>query len=217
MGNFLCSSIGKKLIMSLTGFFLLIFLALHLCLNLAALISDSLYRQVCEFMDASPLVKAMVPVLALGFIVHILFSIWVEFENWTARPRGMKYAVPCKTKASWSGRNMFVLGIIVIVGILLHLVHFWAHMQLQGFLGNEGSDPYELVATLFKNPCWVVLYLIWFAAIYFHVSHGFWSAFQTIGLSNSLWIPRLQFLAKLYAAVVCLAFAAIPICFLLFK
>ena len=215
MGNFLCSSIGKKLIMSLSGLFLLVFLLVHVALNLAALVSKELYDEVCHFMDVNPLVQIMVPILALGFILHILFSFYVEFENWTARPRGMKYAVACKTKASWSGRNMFVLGIIVVVGILLHLLHFWSHMQLQHFIGREGSNAYELLTALFSKWYWCLLYLIWFAAIYFHVSHGFWSAFQTLGASNSIWIPRLQFLAKLYAACVFLAFAAVPVCFYL--
>ncbi len=211
MIEFLRSSIGKKLIMSLSGLFLLVFIALHLALNLAAVVSDDLYRQACEFMDTNILVKVMVPVLALGFVVHILFSIFVEFKNWTGRPRDMRYAVPCQTKAtSWASKNMFVLGVIVVCFLCLHMTHFWAHMQLQSFMGKEGTDPYYLVVKTFSNPIVCVLYVVWFAAIYFHVSHGFWSAFQSIGLNNSKWIPRLQFLAKLYAICVFLGFLLVP-------
>lgn len=218
MLEFLRSSIGKKLIMSLSGMFLLVFVALHLALNLAAVVSADLYRQACEFMDTNILVKIMVPVLALGFIVHILFSIFVEFKNWTGRPAEMRYAVPCKTKASsWASKNMFVLGVIVVLFLVLHFTHFWMHMQLQSFLGKEGTDPYQLVVNTFSNPVICVLYVIWFAAIYFHISHGFWSAFQSIGLNNSKWLPRLQFLAKLYAICVFLGFTLIPVYFLCCK
>ncbi len=215
MVNFLCSSIGKKLIMSLSGLFLLIFLLLHLALNLAALISPDVYRFVCEFMNTNPLVQAMVPVLAGGFVIHILFSIFVEFKNWTGRPREMRYAVANKSKAtSWASKNMFVLGVIVVLFLLLHLVNFWSHMQLASWIGGEEKDPYELVVKTFQCPCYCVLYIIWFAAIAYHVSHGVWSAFQSIGLNNSKWIPRLQWLAKLYAIVVFLGFTLVPLCFL---
>ncbi|MBP5622946.1 MAG: hypothetical protein J6X44_13135, partial [Thermoguttaceae bacterium] len=113
--------------MSLSGLFLLIFLVLHLALNIAALVSRELYEVVCAFMDTNPLVQVMVPVLAGGFVVHILFSMFIEFNNWTARPREMAYRVPNKSKAtSWASKNMFVLGIIVICFLLFHLCHFWA-------------------------------------------------------------------------------------------
>lgn len=217
MIEFLRSSIGKKLIMSLSGLFLLVFIALHLVLNLAAVVSDDLYRLACHFMDTNILVQIMVPVLALGFIIHILFSIFVEFKNWTGRPREMRYAVACRTKASsWASKNMFILGVIVVLFLALHLSHFWSHMQLQHFLGKEGVDPYLLVVKTFSNPIIALLYVVWFGAIYFHVSHGFWSAFQSIGVNNSKWLPRLQCLAKIYAICVFLGFLVIPVYFYFF-
>ena len=87
-------------------------------------------------------------------------------------------------------------------------------MQLQHWIGGEGQNAYDLIVNLFSKWPFCVLYLVWFAAIYYHVSHGFWSAFQTIGLTNSLWIPRLQCLAKIYAVVIFLVYAAVPFCFL---
>lgn len=215
MINFLCSSIGKKLIMSLSGLFLLIFLVLHLALNFAALFSRELYESVCEFMDTNLLVQIMVPVLAAGFIIHILFSMFVEFKNWTARPRAIAYRVPNKSKAlGWESKYMFVLGVIIVGFLVLHLVNFWAKMQLQHFIGGEPENAYDLLIALFKNPYYCAAYIVWFAALYFHVSHGFWSAFQSIGVSNSKWLPRLQFLAKIYAAVIFLGFSAVPLCVL---
>ena len=216
MVNFLCSSIGKKLIMSLSDLFLVVFLLLHLALNLTALLSESAYNAVCAFMNENILIQIMVPVLAGGFIVHILFSMFVEFKNWTGRPRDMRYAVANKSKAtSWASKNMFVLGVIVILFLFLHLFHFWSKMQLASWLGAEEANPYQLVVKTFSCPCVCVLYIVWFAAIYYHVSHGFWSAFQTLGLSNSKWLPRLQFLAKLYAIVVFWGFTLVPVCFYL--
>jgi len=210
---FLTSSIGKKVIMSLSGLFLLVFLVVHAAINLTALISEDVYNAACQFMG-SAFVLPLVPVLALGFIVHIVWSIRVEFQNWACRPKSMRYLVPNKTKASsWASKNMFVLGIIVLGLLVVHLLHFWAEMQLPELLGKHGAEnPRGLIIALFQNPVWSVFYLVWFAAICYHVSHGFWSAFHTLGLSNSKWLPRLQCLAKIYAVVIFLAYAAIPVC-----
>jgi succinate dehydrogenase / fumarate reductase cytochrome b subunit len=201
--------------MSLTGLFLVVFLLLHLTLNLTALFSKEAYNEVCEFMNTNILITVMVPVLALGFVLHILFSIIITLKNRSARP--VRYAAGNKTQASsWASRNMFVLGLIVVCFIGLHLYHFWAKMQLQEFLGASGAeDPYQLVQELFSHWYYALLYVVWIAALYFHISHGFCSAFQTLGASNSKWIPRLQCIAKIYAIIVALGFVTIPIYFLL--
>lgn len=216
MLDFLSSSIGKKVIMSLSGLFLLVFLALHAAINLTALISEDVYNAACHFMG-SPFVLPFVPVLALGFIVHIVWSMRVEFQNWACRPRSMGYAVKNQTKASsWASKNMFALGVVVLGLLALHFLHFWAKMQLPEMLGKEGDpNPRGLILQLFSNPVWCVVYLVWFVAIFYHVSHGFWSAFHTLGLDNSKWLPRLKCLAKIYAVVIFLAYAAIPVCVML--
>ena len=215
MLDFLSSSIGKKVIMSLSGLFLLVFLALHAAINLTALFSETLYNQACEFMG-SGFVLPFVPVLALGFIVHILVSLRIEFQNWNCRPNSMRYRVPTQTKASsWASKNMLALGVIVLGLLAIHFFHFWSKMQLPELLGNHGAEnPRQLIINLFQNPVWCVVYIAWFVAIFYHVSHGFWSAFQSLGLNNSKWLPRLQFLAKIYAVVIFLAYAAIPVCVL---
>jgi succinate dehydrogenase / fumarate reductase cytochrome b subunit len=154
----------------------------------------------------------MVPVLASGFIIHIICSIIVTLKNQTARP--VKYLVSNKSAASsWASKNMFVLGAIVLGFLGLHFVHFWSKMQLQSLLGNETQNAYELLAALFSQWYYCVLYIVWIFALYFHISHGFWSAFQSIGVSNSKWIPRLQLLAKIYAIVITAAFILIPVYF----
>jgi succinate dehydrogenase / fumarate reductase cytochrome b subunit len=198
--------------MSLSGLFLVIFLVVHVSLNLTALFSRAAYEAACEFMDTNLLVQVMVPVLALGFIVHIIFSIFVTLKNQTTRPVG--YLVSSKTVASsWASKNMFVLGIIVLGFLSLHFSHFWVKMQFQHFIGHDGANAYDLLVELFSKWYYCLIYIAWVIALYFHISHGFWSAFQSIGASNSKWIPRLQTLAKLYAIVVTLAFISIPIYF----
>lgn len=216
MKRFIFSSVGKKIILSLTGSFLIIFLALHVSLNLTALHSRELYAIVCDFMDKSLLVQTMVPVLAAGFLFHIVFSIWIEFRNLAARPRDMRYLVTCKSKtASWASNNMLLLGLIVLGFLVLHFFHFWSKMQLQHMLGNEGANAYDLLVLLFSKWYYCVLYIGWMAAIYFHLCHGFWSAFQTLGMSNKAWLPRLKLLGRIYATLIFFAYILIPIYFFL--
>ncbi len=212
--EFLCSSIGKKLIMSLSGFFLLCFLVVHLSLNLTALYSRELYETTCEFMDKTTVVQFLVPVLAGGFIVHILCCLFIELQNWRARPVG--YAVGSRGKAaSWASKNMFALGLIVLGFLVIHFFHFWSKMQLLSFMGHEPENAYDLLITFFSKGYNCLFYIVWLVAVYFHISHGFWSAFQTLGVSNSTWLPRLKVLAQLYAVPVILAFMVIPLYFYL--
>jgi succinate dehydrogenase / fumarate reductase cytochrome b subunit len=214
MSNIFCSSIGKKLVMSLSGLFLVDFLLLHVSVNLTALFSRAAYEAACNFMDTNIFIQVMVPVLALGFAIHILFSLIITLKNQKARP--VKYSVSNKTEASsWAAKNMFVLGLIVFCFLALHLTHFWAKMQLQHFIGKHGENPYDLLATLFNQWYYCVIYVVWILALYFHISHGFWSAFQTLGVNNSKWIPRFQLIAKIYAILVTLAFISIPVYFFL--
>ncbi|MDR3297739.1 MAG: succinate dehydrogenase, partial [Prevotellaceae bacterium] len=157
--SFGLSSIGKKLIMSISGLFLMVFLLLHLGLNMAAIFSESAYNAVCEFMNTNLLIQLMVPVLALGFVVHICLAIYLSWCNLWARPVG--YAVGTKTKTtSWAAQNMLVLGLIVIGLLAVHLSHFWAKMQLQEFIGGHPAEnPYLLVKETFENPVWALIYL----------------------------------------------------------
>ncbi|MDR0668253.1 MAG: succinate dehydrogenase cytochrome b subunit [Prevotellaceae bacterium] len=215
MANFFTSSIGKKLIMSISGFFLMVFLLVHLAANLASLFGEEAYNAICHFMDTSVFIQIMVPVLASGFIIHMLFGLYLTLANRLARG-AQHYAVGNKGRASsWASRNMFVIGLIILGFLGLHLTHFWAKMQLQHFMGQEGENAYLLVTTLFGNPLYAVLYIGWIWVLWLHLSHGFWSAFQTIGVNNSKWLPRLQFLAKIYATVIAVGFTIIPLWFLI--
>ena len=214
------SSIVKKLIMSISGLFLILFLLLHMTINLFSVIdtftgsygaADGLFALGCEFM-ALPIVTIMVPVLAAGFLVHIVYAMILTAGNIQARGGISRYASGSKGKAeSWASKNMFVLGIIVLGLLAFHLNHFWAEMQLKEFMGEHATDPYLLLNVTFKNWWMVVLYIVWFGALGFHLTHGFWSAFQTVGWSNQIWEKRLTWIGYFFVAVLVLGFAAVAI------
>ena len=227
MANFLTSSIGKKFIQSVTGAFLVIFLLLHGTINFFSVIDslhgrfgkvmpdefpythgDGWFQLGCDFMS-SPFIKIMVPILALGFIIHIVYGIWLSYENVKKRGGLKRYEVASKAKNdSWSAKNMAVLGIIILGLLGFHLTHFWAKMQLQEFMGAEPENPYYLLLATFKNWWIVALYIVWFIALFLHLEHGFWSMFQTIGWNNKKWQKRLKVIGIIVAAFIVLLFVA---------
>lgn len=208
MSNVFTSSIGKKLIMSISGLFLMLFLLVHLTANLFILAGDEAFTQVCHFMSY---MVPIVPILALGVIVHIIYALILTIKNRKARPQRYLVNNQCGN-SEWSSRNMFVLG-VVIAGILgLHLVDFWAKMQLQEFMGVDvDTIPYfEIVVHKFTNPLFVIIYSIWFVALWFHLMHGFWSSLQTVGFNNKIWLNRWKWIGRIYATIVCGGFLIIP-------
>lgn len=217
------SSIGRKLIMSISGLFLVIFLALHGTINLLAVYDalhisadgvpgTNLYNEAAHFMSTNLLVQIMVPILALGFIVHIIYACVLTLQNRKARGRD-RYAVRSKTKIDWASQNMFILGVIIIGFIALHLTHFWAKMQLQEWLGNESAEGYQLVVQTFSCPTIAILMLVWLVALWFHLNHGFWSALQTLGWNNSLWYHRLRVIGTIVTTLVLLTFVIVVVYF----
>ena len=221
MANFLTSSIGKKFIQSVSGAFLIIFLLLHGTINFFSVLDsfqgqfgkvapdnfpythgDGWFQLGCDFMS-SPFIDIMVPVLALGFVIHICYGCWLSYENLKKRGGLKRYEVASKAKNdSWSAKNMAVLGIIILGFLCFHLTHFWAKMQLQEFMGNEAENPYALLLATFGN-IWVLLfYVVWFVAIWLHLNHGFWSMFQTIGWNNKKWLSRLRVLGVILSTLI---------------
>ncbi len=210
MANIFTTSIGKKVIMSLSGFFLILFLTLHACLNAAYLWSPEAFNHVCEFMSL-PIIKIVTPILAFGIVIHIIYAFVLFLQDYKARGKE-RYEVANKTKADgWASKNMLVLGVVVLLGMALHLTHFWAKMQLQEFLGNEPLSGAEAMVQTFK-PLWVlIVYLVWFCFIWMHLTHGFWSAFQSMGWNNNKWIKRLQWIGYIYCTAIILIFAVVAI------
>lgn len=214
------SSIGRKLIMSISGLFLILFLLFHLCMNVAAVFSGEAYNMICGFLGANWYALLGTLILAAGVVVHFAYAIMLTLQNRKARGND-RYALNARPKGvEWASQNMFVLGIIVILGLILHFTQFWYNMmfaELAGFEGQFGpTDGAAFITFFFQgNIVNTVLYLVWFAALWFHLTHGFWSAIQTLGWSNNLWMSRWECTSKWVATIICGAFAIITIIFYL--
>ena len=223
------SSIGKKFVQAVSGAFLIIFLLLHGTINFFSVIDsftgkygvvaaddqlysagDGLFKMGCDFMSTT-IIDIMVPILALGFVIHIAYGCWLTWKNVKARGGWKRYEVASKAAAdSWSAKNMFVLGIVVLGFLCFHLSHFWAKMQLPEMfgIGNFENNPYLLLNFTFGKWWVLVLYLIWFAAIFMHLTHGFWSMFQTVGWDGTVWFKRLKVIGVIVACLIVFLFVA---------
>lgn len=219
------SSIGRKVVMSVTGVALILFLTFHMAMNLVALISAEAYNMICAFLGANWYALVATAGLAALFVIHIIYALWLEIQNRKARGNE-RYAVSerRKDKVEWASQNMLVLGIIIILGLCLHLAHFWAKMQLPEIMHMSGAHvDAETMANVTNGvlhieatfSCWVnvVLYLVWLAALWFHLNHGFWSAMQTIGWNNQIWLNRWICISKIYTTIIVSGFAIVVIAF----
>lgn len=220
------SSIGKKLIMSISGLFLVLFLLFHLSMNVAAVCSGEAYNMVCSLLGSNWYAVAATLVLAAGVVIHFVYAIILTLQNRKARGND-RYAINARPKGvEWASQNMFVLGLIVILFMLLHFSQFWYKMMFAELIGHHevalGSamvspqDGAAFINYYFQgNAVITVLYLIWYVALWFHLTHGFWSAIQTIGWNNTIWMNRWECISKIVATVICGLFAIITIIFFL--
>ena len=226
MSSFLSSSIGKKLFMSLTGFFLMSFLLVHLGINLLLIFDDTgeLFNQGANFMGTNPIIKIVEPVLALGFLLHMLYASYLTILNMMARPLG--YAkVNQKNASKWASRNMFVLGALILAFLVLHIMNFYWKIKVDHSVtsvmvnGEEMHNTYALVAGLFTDGTYGLIYsLIYIAGsilLGIHLTHGFWSAFQTIGWSGDIWRNRLENVGMVLAIILAIGFSIIPLYFII--
>ncbi|MCQ2162757.1 MAG: succinate dehydrogenase cytochrome b subunit [Bacteroidales bacterium] len=220
MANAFHYSIGRKLIQAVSGAFLIVFMLLHSTINFFSVIDsftgkfgepDGLFQAGCDFM-ALPIVTVMVPVLALGFIIHIAYGIYISYLNVKARGGLKRYETASVAAAdSWAAKNMLVLGIVVLGILFFHLTHFWAKMQLAMFCGAEEGNPYTLLTLTFGRWWVLAIYIVWFIAVWLHMCHGFWSMFQTIGWNNQTWFKRLKVIGIIVASLICFMFVAVAV------
>ena len=224
------SSIGRKVIMSVTGLALILFLTFHGCMNVVALFSAEAYNQICELLGSNWYAIVATCGLAALMAIHVIYAFILTFQNRKARGNN-KYAITDKPKAvEWASQNMLVLGIIVCLGLLLHLHDFWCNMMWAELADTKGNDLFSRTDALnpatigategwdwikytFSNPVFTVLYLIWIVAIWFHLTHGFWSAMQTIGWSGHTWFCRWKCIGYVWSTVVMAMFAIVAIAF----
>ena len=220
------SSIGKKLIMSISGLFLVLFLLFHLSMNVAGVFSGEAYNMVCSLLGSNWYAVAATLVLAAGVVIHFVYAIILTLQNRKARGND-RYAINARPKGvEWASQNMFVLGLIVILFMLLHFSQFWYKMMFAELIGHHEvalgaamvspQDGAAFINYYFQgNAVITVLYLIWYVALWFHLTHGFWSAIQTIGWNNTIWMNRWECISKIVATVICGLFAIITIIFFL--
>ena len=212
------SSIGRKVIMSVTGLALILFLTFHGSMNVVALFSRDAYNTICELLGANWYAVAATLGLALLAMLHIVYAFILTFQNRQARGAS-KYAVTDKPeKVEWASQNMLVLGIIIALGLLLHLFNFWYNMMFAELLGWENlahspADGFAWIVETFSNPVFVVLYVIWILAIWCHLTHGFWSAMQTLGWSGKIWLNRWKCIGFVYVTLLMLMFLVVVLAF----
>ena len=176
-------------------------------MNAVAVLSFGAYDKICEFLGANWYAVLGTAVIAGGMVVHIIYAFWLTYQNRKARG-GDRYAISKNWKSvSWASQNMLVLGVIVFCFLILHLVQFWAKMQVPELLGEHVMNGKYYLGAVFSQVWVLPVYLIGFAAIWFHLTHGFWSAFQTLGVANDKWICRWRAIACVWATVVFVLFA----------
>lgn len=215
--NAISSTLGRKVLMALTGLFLIIFLIVHLSGNLQLLMDDGgkSFNIYAKFMTTNPVIKTTSYLLYATFIIHIIWAIILTLHNKGARP--VNYAVSKgSTNSTWSSRNMGILGTIIFIFLVIHLRNFWYEMHWGGiqtvnYDGEEVKDLYSVVNASFAQTWYVILYVVAMLGLMFHLFHGFKSAFQTLGLNHPKYNPVIKGVGYAFAVIIPALFAAIPI------
>jgi succinate dehydrogenase / fumarate reductase cytochrome b subunit len=208
------SSLGRKLIMALTGLFLCSFLVVHLIGNLQLLAGDASVRfnEYAKFMTTFPLVKFLSYGLYAGFLIHIIDGVMLVMKNREARPVAYK-VMKGEANSTWASRNMGLLGTIIFVFLVIHLKSFWYEMHF-GAIGVDtygNKDLYTVVDAAFSQLWYVILYVVAQIALAYHLLHGFQSAFQTFGLNHAKYTPTIKTIGFVFSILVPAGYAAIPL------
>ena len=213
--NIFSHTIGRKLLMALSGLFLILFLTGHVAGNLQLFFDDGglAFNEYGKFMSTNPGVKVLSYLTYFSIILHVIYSIILTRLNQQARPD--KYAYSGGDKGSvWTSRNMGILGTIILIFIVIHLRNFWYEYRfgsLPTMANSDLVDLYTLVKTSFSQWWYVLLYVVSMVFLGFHLSHGFQSAFQTLGLNHKAYTPVIQKIGLAYSIIVPALFASIPI------
>lgn len=215
------SSIGRKVIMALTGLFMCTFLVVHLIGNLQLLKGDAgeAFNIYARFMTSNPLIKFIAYGNYAIILLHVFDGLFLTLANNAARPVKYAFEQP-KVGASWSSRNMGILGTVILVFLVVHMKNFWYEMHFGSlpmvtYDGQEYKNLYEIVLFAFKQPLYAIFYVLCMIAIGFHLVHGFASAFQSLGLHHSKYNKLIQTVGLGFAILVPFAYAAIPLYMLL--
>lgn len=214
--NFFSSTIGRKLLMALTGLFLILFLVIHLIGNLQLLKDDGgrAFNIYARFMTTNPLIKIISYVNYATILIHVIWAILLSAKNRAARgSRG--YAVS-DNASHWTSRNMGILGTFILIFLIVHLRGFWYEMHWGGidtadYDGESYKDLFTVVDKAYSQLWYVGIYVFSMLMLAFHLYHGFGSAFQTLGLNHVKYNPVIRFIGIAFAIIVPALFALIPI------
>ena len=202
--------------MSVTGMALILFLTFHMSMNVVALFSEEGYNMICEMLGANWYAVVATMGLAALAVVHIFYAFVLTMQNRAARGASRYEVTDKPAKVWWPSQNMLVLGLIVFCGLALHLYDFWAKMMLQELIDGDtmyAADGAHWIRTIFADPIHVVIYLVWLAAIWCHLTHGFWSALQTMGWSGKTWFCRWKVISFAYSTLLFGGFAVVVLWF----
>ena len=200
--------------MALAGVFLLLFLPIHLSINLLLLKSDpDPFNKAAHFMATFPLVRIIEIILIAAILIHIAWGLLVQIQNWLARPVG--YAGGNKSETSFFSRFMIWTGAVVLTFLVLHFCNFW-FIRL-GLVPGNSEDFYTTAHNLFKIPAYNYIYLTCFVLLGLHLYHAFVSASQTLGLNHRIWTPVVKVVALIYAILLPAGFSIISLTLWLFR
>ena len=214
MNKFLGSSVTKKFVMAIAGLFIILFLLVHLGINFLLLIDDPVpFNSAAHFMASNILIKVFEIFLLAGFLIHILWGIILQIQNWLARPS--RYKKTAFSQTSFFSKYMIYLGIIIGIFLFIHFMNFY-FVKL-GWVEGDHENFYGMANNLFQLPLYIVIYLVSFLFLAFHLHHAFQSAFQTLGLNHNKYTPVIKGIGLIYSIVVPLGFSIIPIVIYFFK
>ena len=210
---FLKSSIGKKLLMGLTGLFLISFLVVHVSINSCIFFMDGgeTFNAAAHFMATNPVVRIMEIGLFGGLIVHIIQALILTLENKKARP--IAYTeIDGGANSSWYSRSMGILGSLLLIFLVVHLSHFWVDTKVAVFSGKaDEHNTFLEMKDVFSHWWNVLLYTLGVIALLYHLLHGFQSVFQTLGINNKKYTPLIKKVGIWFSIIVCGLFLLMPI------
>jgi len=222
--EFFTSSVGKKLIMALTGISLILFLIVHVGLNACIWANDGgeMFNKAAHFMGAAIVIRILEVGLFAGIILHLIQGYVLTAQNNSRRP--VKYAVNYGQGSKWYSRSMGLLGTLLLLFLIMHIYHFWTPSRLGGYWSihelepvtyMDGREIHNLYAEMLKvfqdNPLIVILYILGCISLAYHLLHGFQSSFRTLGVSNKRYIALIKGTGVAFSIIVPLAFAMMPV------
>lgn len=209
--NFLTSSIGKKIVMALTGLFLISFLIVHSAINAMIFYNDggATFTHWAHFMATNPIIRTLEIVLIVGFLAHIAQGLILWRQNKNARP--VRYANTQSSGSTWYSRSMTLLGTLILLFLVIHTSNFWIPNRTNQFVHGEELPLYQMMLATFQNPVEVIIYLLGCFSLFWHLLHGFKSSFQSLGLNHLKYNKVIAYTGVAFSVIVSIIFASMPV------